>query len=88
MKNKEKNEEKALSLEELQIKATKAIEDCEKLVESETGSKKVNAINALSGLIDKYSRLVKQMNQGNKKAEQKPTRTRGTKDYTGLKIAK
>lgn len=56
---KQKRSRKAISLDDLKLKATDAVKAVEEIIlTSDDENRKINAINALSGLISRYAKLV------------------------------
>lgn len=59
MSYKQKRSRKPLELADLQLRATDAVKVIEEIIlTSEDENRKINAINALSGLISRYSKLI------------------------------
>jgi len=61
MSYKKKRSRKPITLEDLRLRATDAVKAIEQMILTEDidPNRRINAVNALSGLISRYSKLVK-----------------------------
>ena len=59
MKYKSRRSRKAITIQELKLRMTDAIESMEEIIFTADGEqKKIQAVNAMSGMIGKYTKLV------------------------------
>ena len=62
MKYKSRRSRKAITLQELKLRMTDAIESMEEIIFTADGEqKKIQAVNAMSGMIGKYTKLVEEV---------------------------